>query len=161
ISRELIKVEYYSVNVAALYSNGELINNLMITVQNVSGNRSYTDPSQQGFSTFGTNKIRISGNNLFSANESIQLNGNGIFQLPSGSLAFGINALDYTQSSARPLLTNTFLTYELNNKGITLGNISESMETFVNGRGLKLYTHNEQETNREIGRASCREGVYT
>lgn len=148
ISRELIRVEHYSVNVAALYSDGELINNLMITVQNVSGNRSYSDPNQQGFSNYGSNRIRISGNNLFSPNESIQINGNGLFQLSSGSLAFGLNALDYTHSTARPLLTNTYLTYELNNKGITLGNISESMETFVNGRGVKVYTHNDEETNR-------------
>jgi hypothetical protein len=148
ISRELIKVEHYSVNVAALYSNGELINNLMITVQNVSGNRSYSDPTQQGFSGFGSNRIRVSGSNLFSPNESIQINGNGIFQLPAGSLAFGLNALDYTQTNSRPLVTNTFLTYELNNKGITIGNISESMETFVNGRGVKVFTHNEEETQR-------------
>src|SRR5690606_13444685 len=45
ITKELLKVDRYTVNMAALYENGELINNVMVNVQNVSGNRTYADPS--------------------------------------------------------------------------------------------------------------------
>ncbi len=148
ITKDLLKVEHYSVNVAALYENGEFINNVMISVQNLSGNRVYIDPSSTGygFDYFGGNRINLSGTNLFSNNEALQLSGNGVFQLPKGSLGFNMNASQYTQYDNRPLITNTNLTYELNNRGIVVGNISESLETFINGRGVKIYTKNEDES---------------
>lgn len=140
ITKELLRVERYTVNLAALYENGELINNVMVTVQNVSGNRTYSDPSQgYSFDSYSNNKISLSGRNLFTDNEALQLNGRGIFQLPAGSMDFNVDGYLYTRTNSRPLLTNTYLNYKLNNKGIMLGNISESLETFVNGRGVKVY----------------------
>lgn len=148
ITKDLLRVEHYSVNVAALYGNGEFINNVMISVQNLSGNRVYVDPSATGygFDYFGSNRISLSGTNISSNNEALQLYGAGVFQLPVGSLRFNMNASQYTQYDNRPLVTNTNLNYEFNNKGIVAGNISESLETFVNGRGVKVYAKNEEES---------------
>src|SRR5690606_12906342 len=83
ITKDLLRIDRYSVNVAALYSNGELISNVIVTVQNVSGSRSYTDPLQQNYGSFSSNKISLSGSNLFTDNESMVLDGRGIFQLPA------------------------------------------------------------------------------
>lgn len=148
ITKDLLKVERYIVNVAALYGNGEFINNVMISVQNLSGNRVYVDPSAigAGFDNFGDNRISLSGTNLLSNNEALQLSGRGFFQVPKGSLGFNMNVSQYTQYNNRPLVTNTYLDYELNNNGIVVGNISESLETFINGRGIKVYTKNEEES---------------
>src|SRR5690606_38036716 len=77
ITKDLLRIERYTVNVAAIYSNGELVNNVLITVQNLSGNRSYVDPGQSIYNPYSTNRISISGSNLFSDNESILLNGRG------------------------------------------------------------------------------------
>ncbi|NLA62421.1 MAG: hypothetical protein GX857_04240 [Bacteroidales bacterium] len=69
ITKDLLRVERYTVNMAALYSNGELINNVRIGVQNVSGNRTFTDPAfGNSFDQYSSNNIELSGRNLFSQN---------------------------------------------------------------------------------------------
>jgi hypothetical protein len=68
--------------------------------------------------------------------------------MSGGVLNFSLNASQYTQYNNRPLVTNTYIDYELKNIGITAGSISESLETFVNGRGIKVYAKNEEETKR-------------
>ncbi len=153
ISKELLKIEQYAVNVAALYANGDFINNVIISVQNVAGNRNYVDPSHQGYyDYYGSNKISISGSNISSSNEALQISGRGAFQMSGGVLDFSINTSQYTQYDNRPLVTNTYIDYELKNIGIMAGSISESLETFINGRGVKVYAKNEEETKRvELG----------
>lgn len=145
ITKDLLRVERYTVNMAALYSNGELINNVRIGVQNVSGNRTFTDPSfGNNFDQYSSNSIELSGRNLFSQNEALQLNAKGEYEVLDGMLDFNVNGYYYTQGSTRPQLTNTYIDFKKNNKGIRVGNISESLEKYVNGRGVKTYFGNEK-----------------
>ena len=144
ITKELLSVERYTVNMAALYENGELINNIMVNVQNVSGNRTFTDAAYgYSFDSYSSNSISLSGINLFSQNEALQLNAKGQYELLNGNLDFNLDGYFYTHGSTRPLLTNTYIDYKSNNKGIRVGNISENLETFVNGRGVKTYFEDE------------------
>ena len=153
ITKELLSVERYTVNMAALYENGELINNIMVSVQNVSGNRTFTDAAYgYSFDSFSSNSISLSGINLFSQNEAMQLNAKGQYELLNGSIDFNLDGYLYTHGSSRPLLTNTYIDYKSNNKGIRVGNISENLETFVNGRGVKTYIENEEKSKSfEVG----------
>ena len=145
ITKDLLRVERYAVNIAALYSNGELINNVRIGVQNVSGSRTFTDPSMgDPFSSYSSNSIELSGRNLFSQNEALQLNAKGEYELLDGMLDFNVNGYYYTQGSTRPQVTNTYIDFKKNNRGIRIGNISESLEKYVNGRGVKTYFGNEK-----------------
>ena len=145
ITKELLQVEHYTVNLAALYENGELINNVMVSVQNVSGNRTYSDPSRGfSFDSYGNNRISFSGRDLFSDNQAFQLNARGVFQLQKGSIDFNADGYFYTYNNSRPLLSNTYLNYKVDHKGIMLGNISESLETFINGRGVKVYVGDKE-----------------
>lgn len=153
ITRELLSVERYTVNVAALYDNGELINNVMVGVQNVSGNRTFTDPSQgYGYSSYSSNYIELSGINLFSQSEAFQLNAQNQYEMLGGNLDVGLNGYLYTHSTSRPLLSNTYIDYQKDGVGVRVGNISESLETFVNGRGIKTYVENAEKTKLvEVG----------
>ena len=145
ITKDLLRVERYTVNMAALYSNGELINNVMVGVQNVSGNRTFSDPSYgSNFDQYSSNSIELSGRNLFSQNEALQLNAKGEYEVFDGMLDFNVNAYYYTQGSTRPQVTNTYIDFKKNNKGIRVGNISESLEKYVNGRGVKTYFGDEK-----------------
>ena len=145
ITKDLLRVERYTVNMAALYSNGELINNVRIGVQNVSGSRTFTDPSfGTSFDQYSSNSIELSGRNLFSQNEALQLNAKGEYEVLDGMLDFNVNGYYYTQGSTRPQLTNTYIDFKKNNKGIRVGNISESLEKYVNGRGVKTYFGDEK-----------------
>ena len=153
ITKELLRVERYTVNIAALYENGELINNVMVSVQNVSGNKTFTDAAYgYSFDSYSSNSISLSGVNLFSQNEALQLNVKGQYELLNGSVDFNLDGYLYTHGSNRPLLTNTYLDYKRNNKGIRVGNINENLETFVNGRGIKTYIENETKSKSlEVG----------
>lgn len=153
ITRALLRLERYTVNVAALYANGELINNVLVNIQNVSGSRTYVDPSQRYIpSAYSTNFIELRGNNLFSQNESFQLDAQNEFEVMGGKLDVSLDAYQYTHGGSRPLISNTYIDYQKNGIGVTVGNISESLETFVNGRGVKAYLENEQSTQRvEVG----------
>ena len=86
----------------------------------------------------------MSGRNLFSQNEALQLNAKGEYEVLDGMLDFNVNGYYYTQGSTRPQLTNTYIDFKKNNKGIRVGNISESLEKYVNGRGVKTYFGNEK-----------------
>lgn len=153
ITRELLRVERYTVNVAALYENGQLINNVMVGVQNVSGSRTFIDPSQgYGYSSYSSNYIELSGINLFSQSEAFQLNAQNEFEVLGGSMDVNLNGYLYTHGSSRPLMSNTYIDYKKNGKGVRIGNISESLETFVNGRGVKTYIENQEKTKLlEVG----------
>lgn len=150
INRQLLAIEQFSVNIAALYSDGTMVNNVLVNVQNVSGNRKYISPGQQilGMNNFSNNTISLSGRNFFSDTEAWMLNGRGSFVLPTGHIGFNLDAYQWKNSTSRPLVSNTWVDYEFKNKGIVAGNIYESLETFINGRGVKLYAENEAETNR-------------
>src|SRR5690606_14511723 len=113
ITKELLSVDRYSVNIAALYGSGQLINNIAVNVQNISGNRTYADPGYRGFSfdSYSRNRISVSGRNLFTDNEALQVIGNGLFNLQSGSLNFSIDGYFYTRGARNPLINTTFLDY--------------------------------------------------
>ncbi len=155
ISKELLRVERYTVNMAALYGNGELINNVRIEVQNVSGSRTFIDPSYNyNFDQYSSNSIEFSGRNMFSQNEALQLNAKGEYEVLGGMLDFNLNGYYYTQGNNRPQVTNTYIDYRKNNLGMRLGNISESLEKYVNGRGVKTYFGNDKTGNYfELGLA--------
>lgn len=153
ISKSLLRIEQYRVNVAALYDDGELINNVIVNVQNVSGSRTFVDPTQRfGYSTYSDNFIELGGTNLFSQSEALQLEARNQYNLMDGRLETSIDGYFYTHGSSRPLLSNTYIDYQKNGVGVTVGNISESLETFVNGRGVKAYMENEESTKLfEVG----------
>lgn len=144
ITKELLRIEHYNVNLAALYDNGELINNVMVIVQNVSGNRSFSDPAYgYSFDSYSSNSISLSGSNLFSDNEAMQLNARGEYTLPDGKVEFNVDGYLYTHNNSRPLLTNTFIDYSRKGRGLRVGSLSENLEIYVNGRGAKTYIENK------------------
>lgn len=153
ITEELLAAPHYTVNIAALYLDGEFIHNLPVSVQNVSGQRTFgSSLSDFVYDSFSSNQISLSSRNLFTPNEAYQINARGNYLLPHGQMNFNMDGYYYTQGINRPLLTNTFLTYQHNKTGVTLGNITENLETYINGRGVKLFREDEEKNQRfEIG----------
>ncbi|WP_090608065.1 carboxypeptidase-like regulatory domain-containing protein [Parapedobacter koreensis] len=140
IDRTMISLERFTVNVAGMYSDGELFGNASIYVQNASSHRQYKDPNRSANrSVYQPNRIVFMARNLFQDNQSWQLNGSGSYQLTRGKLDFSTFAYQWGGWGNRPVLNNTWINYEYKNKGITIGNIAENLETYVNGRGIKVY----------------------
>lgn len=153
ITEELLAAPHYTVNIAALYVDGEFIHNLPVSVQNISGQRTYgSSLSDFGYDSFSSSQISLSSRNLFTLNEAYQISARGDYLLPRGQIRFNMDGYYYTQGINRPLLTNTFLTYQHGKTGITLGNITENLETYINGRGVKVFREDEEKNQRfEIG----------
>lgn len=118
ITKDLLRVERYTVNMAALYSNGELINNVRIGVQNVSGSRTFTILLWViRLVQYSSNSIELSGRNLFRKMKLMQLNAKGEYEILDGTLDFNLNGYYYTQGSTYPQVNNTYIDYRKNNKG--------------------------------------------
>lgn len=147
INRELYQLNNFYVNIAGIYKNGELFGNGIAYVQNAAANRQFVSAEmpQNILNRNLTNQISLSSQNLFSDSQSWQLNGTGATQLGHGILGFSVDAYQWNSLANRPLISNTWLNYEGDKKGITVGNISENLESFINGRGVKIYTRADED----------------
>jgi len=144
------QLERFVVPIIAFNAEGEHIGTVTVQVQNVSGKRTYmADGRPEMGYWLNRNQLSVSSRNSFSENQAWQANGSGLFQLPAGSLGFNLDALYATSYQSLPLLTNTWLNYELEHKGITVGNINENLEMFMNGRGVKLYAKGKDDDRNE------------
>jgi len=145
INRELYQVNNFYINIAGLYKNGDLFGNAVAYVQNAAASRQFVNSeTQQNILNHGlSNQLSLSGQNLFSDSQSWQLNGTGATQLGKGMLGFSVDAYQWNSLNNKPLISNTWVNYENDKKGLTIGNISESLESFVNGRGVKLYSRTD------------------
>jgi len=147
INRELYQLNNFYINIAGIYKNGDLFGNGITYVQNASANRQFVNAEipQDILRRNLTNQISLSGQNLFSDSQSWQLNGTGATQLGHGILGFSVDAYQWNSLANRPLISNTWINYEGDKKGITIGNISENLESFINGRGAKIYTRADED----------------
>ncbi|MBW3517587.1 hypothetical protein [Flavobacterium sp. NKUCC04_CG] len=155
IDRELMSLEYFTVNIAALYENNDFIGNTLFTVQNASGDRRYSPQTNNGYTPnhWNSNKISLSARDLVGQFPSYSLFAKNEMQLNKGKLAFSVDGTYWNQSVLEPLFTNTWVEYEENGKGLLLGNIQENeLEMNLAGRGIKAYTVGEnQEKITELG----------
>ena len=146
ITRQIYQLSSFYINVAGLYKNGNLFGNGIAFVQNAAGERQFVSGGQDRTLNLlgGTNQISLIGQNLFSDSQSWQLTGGGATQVGNGLLAFNVDAYQWQSLSNQPLITNTWLNYETKHYGATVGSITENLESFINGRGVKIYTKNEE-----------------
>jgi hypothetical protein len=146
ITKQIYQLSSFYINVAGLYKNGNLFGNGVAFVQNAAGERQFVSSGQDRTLNLlgGTNQVSLIGQNLFSDSQSWQLTGGGTTQVGNGLLAFNVDAYQWQNLSNQPLITNTWLNYETKNYGATVGNITENLESFINGRGVKVYTKKEE-----------------
>lgn len=154
IDKNLMGLEQFTINIAGLYRNDEVFGNAMVNVQNASSTRRYTDPSRALNPVWGyeRNRISLMARNPFTDYQSWQFDGSGSYQLGRGKLDFSAFAFQWGGFNDQTIMNNTWLNYELKNGGVTVGNITENLETFVNGRGLKVYFSDSLKSEQlEIG----------
>lgn len=155
IDRELMSLEYFTINVAALNENNDFMGNTIFTVQNASGDRRYAPQTNNGYSQnhWNNNKISLSGRDLIGDFSSYSLYAKNDFQLHQGKVAFNVDGTFWNESALEPLLTNTWVEFEKNGKGVMAGNLQENeLEMNLAGRGIKIYsTGEDKEKSTELG----------
>lgn len=141
IDRELMRLERFTVTIAGMYGNGDIFGNMSVSVQNAAATRRYEDPTlaTTNLWTYQRNHATFIARNPFSDNRSWQISARGTYPLAGGKLDFNTLAYQWGDWNSQPFLNNTWLNYERGNMGVTVGNIAENLETFVNGRGVKVY----------------------
>jgi hypothetical protein len=140
--KEINSLEQFTVNISGLYESSELFGSAGIQFQNASSERRFSDRSGSPHAdpwTGSQNKISLISRNAFTDNMSWQLAANGRYGLGQGEIAFNTQTYLSAFEGARPLLSNTWIGYKKNRKGIVAGNITETLEKFIVGRGLKAY----------------------
>lgn len=140
--RTLQSLEQFSFTFSALYDNSELIGSATVQFENVTSARRFPLSDETGMSDLWfsqQNKVSLIARNTFTGMASWQLNANGNYHAGSGKISFNTNAYQSGMSGTRPLLSNTWMRFEKNQKGLLIGNITENLEKFVVGRGIKFH----------------------
>lgn len=149
-SGNLLSSEQFSVYVTAMKGKEKtLFGSKTMTVQNVSSGKTYTntDPNATLLSGYGSdnNSITLSYRQFDSFSSMLQASGGGYVNLPAGYLHLKGNIYRYS-SQPTPMVTNTSLEYKLYENEFTVGNVSESMELSLYGRGAKALFSNEEKS---------------
>ncbi len=143
-SEKLLRLDRFTVQVAGLRgAEKELFGNVTITVLNVSSSKRYNNVQTNNLSSlYQSNSITASyrriGNNI----GIYQLMGNTNIDLPAGYVSLNGNL--YTMNNdLNPIVSNTYLSYNLNKNEIRLGNISRTFEVPFFGRGAEVTFNNK------------------
>lgn len=154
VDRRMMAMEHFMVYITGLYTNGDVFGNAGVAVNNAAATRSFPAPG------FGYNDIlsRSQGRLVFAVrspftdNQAWQLSGNGSYQLHGGTLDFNAYVFQWGGLSTQPFISNTWVNYDYKGNGVMVGNLSESLDRFVNGRGVKAYFADSVRAERfEVG----------
>ncbi len=139
--KALLDMGRFTINVAGMYENNDIFGTAAVYIENASSSKVYTDQGSviPDLWSIQRNKVILIARNPFSDNQSWQLNANGSYRTARGKLDFNTYAYQSGLLAGKPLLSNTWINYEQDNRGILLGNVVENLEKFVTGRGGKVY----------------------
>ena len=139
IDKELLKLEIFTVSIAARNENREYFGNVTVMVQNALGNRRYIDPLELGRYLHRTspNRIALSTSNPFSDfSTSHNLDLHTEVNLGNTKAGISLNGTYWPQRGGEIILQNTRLKLENGPFGLQIGNInSTDLEISLMGRG--------------------------
>lgn len=151
--RELLSQYQFQVKIAAMHGREKnLFGNGSVDIQNVSNNRVFEDPTSHYGLTGGYDRNSISASYRATTHGSgiAQLNGSVDVDLLAGYLNLKGNLYKY-DTNDKPMATNTSLSYLLGNNEYLVGNVYESLETSVSGRGAKVRLGQQFGSNLVVG----------
>lgn len=150
VLRPMLDRDQFEIQFNGLYPNDDIFGNTQVIVQNTTATRSFRYPDYQALS-YTPNQISVVGRNLLNQYPNFYVYGNGSVQREASTLDFSFN-LNQASYGGGPVAYNTWAKYDRDNKGFTIGNLSENAEKYLYGRGLKVHFGDSAQTNTtEIG----------
>lgn len=152
-SPRLLDQPQFTINVAGMRGVEKvLFGNLSITAQNISSTKHYQDRnSSSQFQYHQKNSLNVSYRNIGDNNTVYQMTGAGDINLAAGYLSLSGNVYKANYSDEL-MVNNTYLGYHLDNHEIKIGNINQSLEMSLFGRGIEVGTTNATKSNKfQIG----------
>lgn len=152
-SPRLLEQPQFTINVAGMRGVEKVMfGNLSIKVQNVSSTKHYQERNSSSHLQYHQkNSLTVSYRNIGDNNKVYQMTGSGDINLAAGylSLSGNVYKANYTDEL---MVNNTYLSYHLDNHEIKIGNINQSLEMSLFGRGVEVGTTNASKSNKfQIG----------
>ena len=152
VDRDMMKMDTYQANVSAFYDNGSFAGNVFFTIQNASSNRVYVDPTMlnQNWINQSTNYVRSTIRDAGSRNTNYNFMAHQEFSVGLNEFAYNINATTW-QHDQGSVLTDSWVKYQRNNKGVLFGTISNNdFDIPINGRGIMLFNNYDKNDKRVV-----------
>lgn len=148
VNKNILKQEDFTINITALYKNGDIINNGTVRASSIRQDRRYTAPYNPDYNlAFNqTNQVTASMQHNSDNTNAYFLYANAEAEINEGVLQANID-MNWWENSNQVFLRNTWLGYKEKNFGATIGNISKFFELNLIGRGAEgFYKPNEKNT---------------
>ncbi len=149
ITKHMLNIEGFDINITGVYSNGDVLGGAQIQVQNARSSRNYRD--ELSSSAFVDNTLQIGSQNLFNNNQSYLVRGHGGFELGKDRLNYSLNLTSWQNSASPILIQNTWLEYANKQRGIKVGNIFRSLDLNLTGRGVTGFLSTSKTDTWEVG----------
>jgi len=152
VTREMLRMDTFSINLFGIYENGDVFGQNHIQVQTLK-NRRINDSNLPDYHYQDNinNSFTLMSQNVGHDYASYQMYGGGSVETPYGRLGINTDATLW-KNSATPYLRNTYVSYEGYHMGFMAGNLSKNLEVNVNGRGFStFYIDTAAHNNYEIG----------
>lgn len=142
-SSNLISSERFIVKVTLLKgSDKQIVESKTIDVNSIITNRNYNSFLRDQAYSLGQgsldNGLQLSYRTYNFISQTMQLQGGSYMDLPAGYLHMKGNIYKYNTQSL-PYVSNTSLTYQLNDNQFIIGNVQEQTELSLYGRGVKTH----------------------
>lgn len=151
--KSLLAQNHFNVRIAAMYgSEKNIFGNSSIEVQNVSDNSVFEDPLNRNglYNSDMRNTISLSYRGDNNDGSIAQMHGSADFDLPAGYINLKGNVYKYG-TSYRLMASNTSLTYMLDDNEYQVGNVYESLEASLSGRGAKITLGSPRKKSLVVG----------
>lgn len=149
ITKRMLNIEGFDINITGVYSNGDVLGRAQIQVQSARSNRNYRDELSNN--AFVDNTLQIGSQNLFNNNQSYLVRGRGGFELGKDRLNYSLNLTSWQNRASPILIQNTWLEYGNKQRGIKVGNIFRSLDLNLAGRGVMGYLSTSKTDTWEVG----------
>lgn len=146
---QLRNQQQFRINVYA--SNGvakKTFGNLSLTALNVASNQSYSSNNAlpyDSYFNYSQNSLDVSFRQMGRDNYMTQIRGGGNIDLPAGYIDFKGNLYKMSMQDDY-YMSNTSIAYRLEGNELMVGNLSESFELNLFGRGAKLSLANSDQS---------------
>lgn len=148
VNKTLLNQEDITINITALYNNGDIINNGSVRASSIRQDRRYVSPYDPDYNlTFNqANQVTASIQHNSDNTNAYYLYANAQAEINKGILQANVD-VNWWENSDQVFLRNTWLSYKEKNYGATIGNVSKFFDLNLIGRGAEgFYKPNEKST---------------
>lgn len=140
VEKYMLDLPQYTVRVSGIYENSDVFGNFTVLFSNVASNRNYQRMFNfdNNAAVYSRNYIDVQVNNLLEEQRMYYLRSEGEYRLHDGKIRYSAYVNQMGDLESKPNINSTFVEYERRNTTVTLGNLQESLEAPLYGRGVKV-----------------------